>query len=121
MIESTIIEYLIESTIIEYLSGKLSVPVYGGMPSYPPASFVTVEKTGSRRVNRLDAATLVVESWAASIEQAAQLNKQVKAAMFDSVELDSISSCDLDTDYNYTDSVRKRPRYQAVFDLVYYN
>lgn len=112
---------MIESTIIEYLSGQLTVPVYGGMPPYPPASFVTVEKTGGRRENLLDAATLAVQSWAASIEQAAQLNEQVKAAMFDSVELDSISSCDLDTDYNYTDGVRKRPRYQAVFDLVYYD
>lgn len=112
---------MIEATIIEYLSGQLTVPVYGGMPSHPPASFVTVEKTGGRRENRLDAATLAVQSWAASIEQAAQLNEQVKAAMFGSIELDSISSCDLDTDYNYTDSVRQRPRYQAVFDLVYYD
>ena len=26
---------MIEATIIEYLSGQLTVPVYGGMPSYP--------------------------------------------------------------------------------------
>ena len=42
------------------------------------------------------------------------------AAMEAIVQLDDVSSCELDTDYNYTDSVRKRCRYQAVFDVVHY-
>lgn len=112
---------MIEPTIIAYLAERLDVPVFGSIPADPPAVMVTVEKTGSRRSNRLDAATLAVQSWAGSIEQAAQLNDRVKAAMDASVELDAISSCDLNADYNYTDNVRKRPRYQAVFDVVYYD
>jgi len=112
---------MIEPTIIAYLSERLDVPVYGMVPSNPPATMVTVEKTGSRRTNLIDAATLAIQSWAPSIEKAAQLNDQVKAAMADSVNLDAVSSCDLNADYNYTDNTRKRPRYQALFDIVYYD
>lgn len=112
---------MIEPMIIAYLSGQLDVPVYGMIPSNPPATMVTVEKTGGRRSNLIDAATLLIQSWAPSTEEAAQLNEQVKAAMAASVELNAISSCDLNSDYNYTDNTRKRPRYQAVFDIVYYD
>ena len=112
---------MIEPTIIAYLAEQLGVPVYGAIPSNPPDTMVTVEKTGGRRTNKIDAATLAIQSWAPTIEQAAQLNDRVKAAMEASVQLDSISSCDLDTDYNYTDSTRNRPRYQAVFEVVYYD
>lgn len=112
---------MIEPTIIAYLSEQLDVPVYGVIPPNPPAIMVTVEKTGGRRSNLIDAATLAIQSWAPSVEQAAQINDQVKTAMAASVELDSISSCDLNADYNYTDNTRKRPRYQAVFEVVYYD
>ena len=112
---------MIEPTIIAYLAAQLGVPTFGGIPANPPATMVTVEKTGGRRANLIDAATLAIQSWAPSIEQAAQLNDRVKAAMAASVELDAISSCDLNADYNFTDTVRNRPRYQAVFDVVYYD
>lgn len=112
---------MIEPTIIAYLDAALDVPVSGAVPSNPPASFVTVEKTGGRRTNKIDSATIAIQSWAASIAEAAALNDQVKTAMENIVQLDSISSCDLNSDYNYTDSTRKRCRYQAVFDVVYYD
>ena len=111
---------MIEPTIIEYLAERLGVPVYGAIPANPPDTMVTVEKTGGRHINLIDAATLAIQSWAPSIEQAAQLNDQVKAAMAAAVELATISSCDLDTDYNFTDTARNRPRYQAIFEVVYY-
>lgn len=112
---------MIEPTIISYLADQLGVPVYGEIPPNPPITMVTVEKTGGRRTNLIDAATLAIQSWAPSTEQAARLNDRVKAAMSDAVELDSISSVELNSDYNFADQVRKRPRYQAVFDLVYYD
>lgn len=111
---------MIEPTIVAYLAEELGVPTYGSLPPNPPAMMVTVEKTGGRRTNKIDAATLAIQSWAPTIEQAAQLNDRVKTAMEGCVQLNSISSCDLDTDYNFTDDVRNRPRYQAVFDVVYY-
>lgn len=112
---------MIEPTVIEYLIDALDVPVSGGVPADPPATFVTVEKTGGRRSNRISASTLAIKSWAPSIAEAAALNDRVKAAMEAIVGLDNVSSCSLNTDYNFTDTARNRCRYQAVFELVHYN
>ena len=37
------------------------------------------------------------------------------------VSMPAISSCERNTDYNFPDTTRRLPRYQAVFDLVYYD
>jgi hypothetical protein len=50
----------------------------------------------------------------------AVLNEMVKKAMEDIIEIDAVSRCELNTDYNYTDTETKRYRYQAVFDIVYH-
>ena len=36
-------------------------------------------------------------------------------------ERPEVGSCELNSDYNYTDGTKKEYRYQAVFDLVYYD
>ena len=36
-------------------------------------------------------------------------------------ELDAVSASRLNSDYNFTDTTTKRYRYQAVYDLVYFN
>jgi hypothetical protein len=51
---------------------------------------------------------------------AALLNEKVKEKMEKITELDDICKCDLNSDYNYTDTNRKKYRYQAVFDIVHY-
>lgn len=111
---------MIEKIVRDYLSDSLSVPVYMEVPANPPDSFVMVEKTGSSRANRINRATLAVQSWADSLLEACQLNEQVKRAMDDFLELDEISACRLNSDYNFTDPTTKHYRYQAVFDLVFY-
>lgn len=109
----------IEQFVIIYLSGRLSVPVSGDVPSPMPESFVTVEQTGSRRINKICSATLAVQSWAPSRAAAAELNAQVEAAMEDMAAQPEISRSALDTSYNHTDMATKKPRYQAVFDVVH--
>lgn len=51
---------------------------------------------------------------------AAELNEKVKSAMDEIVELDEVTRCELNSDYNYTDTSRKKYRYQAVFDITHY-
>ena len=41
-------------------------------------------------------------------------------AMLDADTLPEIVSCDLVTEYNFPDTTRKRPRYQAVFSITHY-
>ncbi|MBO7667054.1 MAG: hypothetical protein J6T26_01205 [Firmicutes bacterium] len=113
----------IEEYFIDYLAPILgsspAVAVSGSVPHPMPAEFVTVEKTGSSEVNRIPSATLAVQSWSTSRAAAAALNDRVKAAMAGSVTQPHISHCSLVSDYNYTDLSTKKPRYQAVFDVVY--
>ena len=52
--------------------------------------------------------------------EAAMLNEKVKKVIGDITDLNDISSVKLNSDYNYTDTARKKYRYQAVFDFVYF-
>ena len=110
----------IEEYIILYLSGRLSVPVSGDVPSPVPASFVTVEKTGAGRENRIDSATIAIQSWAASRDAAARLCAEVEAIMAGIIAEPEISRCSLDTSYNSPDLERNLPRYRASFSITHY-
>ena len=110
----------IEEYVVLFLSGKLSVPVRGDVPSPVLPSFVTVEKTGARETDRIRSATLAVQSWAESRDAASRLCAQVEAAMASLAAEPEISRCALDTSYNHPDLARKKPRYQAVFNITHY-
>lgn len=110
---------MVEETIINYLSKTLDVPVHMERPKNEPISYVLIEKTGSNTTNHIESATLAIQSYAASMYDAATLNCRVKAAMNSSVQLPEISRCDCNSDYNYTDTTKKKYRYQAIFDIVY--
>lgn len=111
---------MIEKTVLQHLSNTLPAQVCMEVPENPPDKFVLVEKTGSSQVNRINHATLAVQSWAGSMMEAAELNEQVKTSMDELSGFDDISACRLNSDYNFTDTTTKHYRYQAVFDLVFY-
>lgn len=111
---------MIESILLNYLKSELSVPcrleVQEELPTY-----VLIEKTGGSITNRIKSATIAIQSYALSMYEAAQLNEEVITKMLDSVKLDSISRCELNSNYNFTDTAKKHYRYQAVFDLVFFD
>lgn len=111
---------MIEEVILGYLSKSLDVPVFMEEPAKPPQKYIIIDKLGSSEKNRLSSATLAVQSYGGSLYEAARLNHTVKTAMRDTVTLDDVISCKLNSDYNYTDKETKRYRYQAVFDIRYY-
>ena len=110
---------MIEEIIIRYLNEVLDVPTYAEMPKDKQENFVLVEKTGSSRNNYINSATMVLQSYAKSMNGAAKLNEDVKAAMDDIIIHEQISKSKLNSDYNYTDTERKRYRYQAVYEVFY--
>ena len=111
----------IEEYVIAYLGGVLDVPVSGDVPKMDTLdAFVTVEKTGSSNSRHIRAATIAVQSWAGSRADAAALNESVIYAMDGIAEKPEICRCQLNTDYNYPDLTRNKPRYQAVFEITYY-
>ena len=111
---------MIEKTVLNYLKSALSVPVRMEIPAKNiPKRFVVLEKTGSSKVNRLPTATIAAQSYAESLLEAAELNEKVKAAFENMIQLDTISSIKLNSDYNFTDTQVKQYRYQCVYVITY--
>ncbi len=110
MIEEIIQNYLRENAFSCFMS----------MPEKPSGNFCILEKTGSGYHDGLYSATLAVQSYGSSDYAAAQLSHFVVQDMLDADTLPEIVSCDLITEYNFPDTTRKRPRYQAVFSVTHY-
>lgn len=112
----------IEAYVINYLLGVSAlsgIPVSGDVPHDIPAKFITVEKTGSSRLDHINTATIAVQSWAATRAEASALNELVKTAMDNMIANPEISRSALDSDYNFTDLATNHQRYQAVYEIVY--
>ena len=110
MIEEVILNYLRENAFSCYMS----------MPEKPSGNFCVLEKTGSSYEDGIFTATLAVQSYGSSDYAAAQLSHRVVQTMLDADTLPEIVSCTLNTDYNFPDTTRKLPRYQAVIEEVHY-
>lgn len=113
---------MIEKIILDYISDEIpDVPCYMERPEKKPAGkYILLEKTGSALSNHLSQATMAVQSYAPTLYEAAELNNSVKEVLLGAAVLDEISGVYLQSDYNFTDTATKQPRYQAVFDFYYY-
>lgn len=111
MIEKIILDYLVGAGVTAYME----IPEGGGVMPY-----VVIEKTGGSIDQHIRRATIAIQSYGASLYQAANLNTQIIALMEDIILLPEISACELNSDYNFTDTTKKEYRYQAVYDLVYF-
>ena len=111
---------MIEERLIEELNKVLTYPVYAEVPATMPTRFYVLQKTGSRRNNLIDSSTIAIQSYGDSLLESVQMNEALKQAMYSLVSLNDISSVDLNSDYNFTDTAEKRPRYQAVFVITHY-
>ena len=91
------------------------------MPENPSIPLLLVEKTGGGYANKLYTASIVVQSYGNTLYDAAVLNKKVVSAMMNAASnVDTVIRCNLNSDYNFTDTSTKRYRYQALFDIYYY-
>lgn len=111
---------MIETILLNALGSALPVNVVMEVPEDKPGSYVVIEKTGSRRTNRMDYATVAIQSIAPSLYEAATLNESVKSVMDGLPQREaSVFSAALDSDYNFTDPDTKERRYQAVYIITY--
>ena len=138
MIEQIVIDYLTSLELKELNDGislvvpkadipesyegpVFDIPCYMERPEKEPAGmYIVIEKTGSSETNRITDATIAIQSYGKSLYEAAVLNEKVKEVMRDIVQLPEVSSCELNSDYNYTYTAMKAYRYQAVFVITYY-
>lgn len=110
---------MIEATIRDYLEKTLNVPTYLEHEANMPEEYIMIERTGGGMTNHLKNATIAIQSISTSMYKSAMLNESVKNAMELSVG-NNISSCKLNSDYNFTDTETNQYRYQAVFYLTHY-
>lgn len=110
----------IEYTVLKYLNDHLDgVSAYMEEPYNPESKYVLIEKTGSSKANFIKKATFAIQSYGESLQEAIDLNDEVKEVMDEFWNHYAIYSCKLNSDYNFTDTETKRYRYQAVFDISY--
>lgn len=116
---------MIEEIILNYLREN-GFPCFMSVPENPSGNFCVLEKTGSGYEDGIYSATIAVQSYGPAATShdgtldAAKLNELVKAAMQAADTLPEVISCRPVTDYNFPDTTRKRPRYQAVFSITHY-
>ena len=116
---------MIEKIVLEYLSEQMSVPVLTELPEVPseayptmPELFVVLEKVGGGMTDQIEAGSIAIQSYSLrSLYEAAQLDKEARAAMYGIIELNEISEVRFSSSYNHTDTRTKRYRYQSVFDI----
>lgn len=112
---------MIEVAVLNYMKEQFEkTPVVMEIQQGLGDEFILIEKTGSMREDRLQRATFAIQSWAGSMYRAMELNAQVIEAMLSITSIKEVSSVQLNSDYNYTDTSTKHYRYQAVFDIVHY-
>lgn len=112
---------MIEKIIMDYINRDLDTPCYMEEPEKPPASYLLIDKTGTSEQDYISSATIAIQSYGANLYATAQLNHKVKQIMADIIELPQICRCKLNSDYNFTDTDTKRYRYQAIFDITFYD
>lgn len=112
---------MIEVTLYNYLKTALSpIHVTFEKQKNMPDSYVLLEKTGSSQNDLLMNSTFAIQSYASTMYESMVLNQKVKEMMEDAVNLSIITKVELNSDYNFTDTATKKPRYQAVFDITHY-
>lgn len=104
---------IIEQRVRDYLAANTGITVVLEYPERPEASFILAARTGGggEFVRR---ATFAIQSYAA-----AELNETVKKVMSRFAAETNISACRLNSDYEFTDTSKKRYRYQAVYEIYY--
>lgn len=113
---------MIETIVKDYLQLNIpDIPILLERPANSPSTFVLLEKTSGGRENHINYATIAIQCYAPTLYEAAQLNETIKSFMFDIIELKALAKSQLNSDYNFTDPTTKEYRYQAVFDLTYYD
>ena len=110
---------MIAKDLLDYLGEALSVGVYMESPE-ELTNYILLDQTGSSRNDHIITTTIAVQSYAPSLYEAMVLNESVKSAMEGFAQLANVTRVELDTDYNFTNTVTKQYRWQAVYNITHY-
>ena len=114
---------MIDTTIYNYMvnSANLGASVYMERPEKPTKPFIVIEKTGENENNILRRSTIAIQCYDTTLYKSAVLCENVIGAMINGVVgLGSVASVKLNNSYNFTKTDSKEYRYQAVFEVYWY-
>jgi hypothetical protein len=113
---------MIESTILSFLDNAgLDAPLYMEIPENPPEEFYILENTGQSIRDHVRTTTMAVQSYAQSMERAADLAYEIDEVILETLqELDDVAGVRLNSLYNFTDQSTKQYRYQGVYVITHY-
>ena len=111
----------IEYTVHTYLASVITdVPIYIETPLQKPSHFIRIERTGGTHDRYLKRASIAIQAYAETLEDAITLIERVNDAMLDIITVDTVTKCDVTNVYPFNETNVKRYRYQSVCELYYY-
>lgn len=113
----------IEQIVNEYLSEQFEdiAPVFGIYPDNAPYKLIATTFTGRRIVDHLNSVVVAVQCYSGTVLSCAEMNELVISAMLQLPERSArVSEVTLNSGGNFPDTTRKRNRYQAVFNITYF-
>lgn len=112
---------MIETTILDYLEEKTGIPSYVEVPDNEPEKYIILDFQETGVEDFLYSGSAIIQCYGNTLNDAFDVNTEVKKAMSELIVIDQVTSCNLDSAYNSTDVTKKRYRYQRVYDLTYYD
>jgi hypothetical protein len=113
----------IEQLVRETLEGVTHYPAYLEEPPAPrPPRYYLAARLGRSEENHISRARLAVQSYAPSLAGAMALNREAYGVMKNLLLCDpAVSRVSLVSDYDFTDTATKRYRWQAIYEITYYD
>ena len=113
----------IEQLVQRHLEGKTVYPAFLEEPAKPqrPPRYYLAARLGVSPDNHIHHARIAVQSYAPSLVEAMALNRAAYEAMKSLTELSAVTAAGLVSDYNFTDTATGRYRWQAVYEITYYD
>lgn len=116
---------MIETFIKEYLEKIIDAPVLIEAPEIPsekfskiPERYVLIDRLGYSTENMIERHRIALQSYGPSLFEAAKLDKKVRATMEKIILLNNVGACEITGSYNFTDTVKKKYRYQSTFEII---
>lgn len=113
----------IEQLVRETLEGVTHYPAFLEEPPAPrPERYFLAARLGSGEENHISRVRLAVQSYAPSLAGAMVLNREaydtMKALLLGDPAICRVSRI---SDYDFTDTAAKRHRWQAIYEITYYD
>lgn len=111
---------MLEVTIKQFLETRVNVPVYLEVPADAAKEYYAIERVGGSEDEKIFHSSVTIESVGKSLYSAALMDENLYNIMCDLPTMPDVSSINLNSHYNATDTERKQYKYKALFDINHY-